>query len=106
MNKRYVKKQVEYITKQIIDKYHPQKIILFGSAAWGEFTKDSDLDFLIIKKHTPYYGRDRMKELEDLIEYDLPVDLLVYRPDEFDERVKMGDPFIKLIILKGKVLYG
>jgi len=47
-------KQIESITAQIIKKYKPEKIILFGSAARGEISADSDADFLIVKKHTPH----------------------------------------------------
>lgn len=106
MTKEDVEREIENITRQIVNKYKPQKIILFGSAAGGKYTPDSDLDFLIIKKDTPYYGIDRMRELDRLIERNVAVDMLVYRPEEFEERLKLGDPFIKLIFKEGKVLYG
>jgi predicted nucleotidyltransferase len=100
------KKEIESITKQIIEKYKPEKIILFGSAARGRLTRDSDVDFLIIKKQTPLYGVDRTRELSRMIERDIPVDLLVYRPEEFEKRLAMGDPFLKAILKEGKVVYG
>jgi predicted nucleotidyltransferase len=102
----YFEKEIKNITKQIIDKYKPEKIILFGSAVRGKLTRDSDVDFLVIKKETPLYGVDRMRELSRMIERDIPVDLLVYRPEEFEKRLAMGDPFLKSIIKEGKVLYG
>jgi predicted nucleotidyltransferase len=98
--------QIESITAQIIENYKPDKIILFGSAARGVITADSDADFLIIKKETPHYGADRIRELSRLINRDIAVDFLVYRPDEFEKRLAMGDPFLKSIIKEGKVLYG
>ena len=69
----YFKKEIENITRQIIEKYKPEKIILFGSAVQGTMTRDSDVDFLIIKKKTPLYGVDRMRELSRMIERDIPV---------------------------------
>jgi len=99
-------KEIESITIQIIEKYGPEKIILFGSAARGESGSDSDADFLIIKKETPFYGADRIRELSRIINRNIPVDFLVYRPEEFEKRVEMGDPFLKAIIKEGKVLYG
>jgi len=99
-------KEIENITQQIIEKYKPEKIILFGSAVQGTMTRDSDVDFLIIKKQTPFYGVDRMRELSRMIERDIPVDLLVYRPEEFEKRLAMGDPFLKAILKEGKVVYG
>jgi predicted nucleotidyltransferase len=51
-------KEIMSITKQLIEKDVPEKIILFGSAARGDIGPDSDADFLIIKKQTPYYGSE------------------------------------------------
>jgi uncharacterized protein len=99
-------KEIHRITQQIIEKYKPEKIILFGSAARGEGSPDSDADFLIIKKDTPFYGSDRVRELSRLVDRKIPVDLLIYRPEEFEKRLQMGDPFLKAIIKEGKVLYG
>ena len=99
-------KEIESITTQLIEKYGPEKIILFGSAARGETGPDSDADFLIIKKQTPYYGSDRIRELSPIIERNIPVDFLVYRPEEFEKRLEMGDPFLKAILKEGRVLYG
>ena len=98
--------EIGKITKQIIDKYRPEKIILFGSAACGELGPDSDADFLIIKTDTPLYGADRIRELSRMIDRDIPVDLLIYRPEEVEQRLKIGDPFLKAILKEGKVLYG
>ncbi len=98
-------KEIENITTQIVQKYGPEKIILFGSAARGEVGPDSDADFLVIKSRTPCYGSDRIRELSGLIDRDIPVDFLVYRPEEFKKRLEMGDPFLKAILKEGKVVY-
>jgi predicted nucleotidyltransferase len=100
------RKEVEAIVVQIVEKYKPEKIILFGSIARGEYGLDSDADFLIIKSDTPLYGADRIRELSRIIERNIPVDFLVYRPEEFKHRLKMGDPFLKAVLKEGKVLYG
>ena len=101
-----MEKEIKDITQQIIDKYHPEKIILFGSAVRGELGPDSDADFLIIKKNTPYYGADRIRQLSRIIKRSIAVDFLVYRPEEFDRRLEMGDPFLKAILKEGKILHG
>ena len=87
-----IQKEIENISSQIIEKYKPEKVILFGSAARGEAGPDSDLDFLIIKKDTPYYGADRIRELSRMIDRNVPVDFLVYRPEEWELRFKWGIP--------------
>lgn len=99
-------KEIETIVTQIIEKYKPEKIILFGSVARGEYGLDSDADFLIVKNDTPFYGADRIRELSRIIERNIPVDFLIYRPEEFKNRLEMGDPFLKAILKEGKVLYG
>ena len=99
-------KEIQSISRQIVEKFRPEKIILFGSAVKDEWSSDSDADFLIIKKDTPLYGSDRIRELSRLIERNIPVDFLIYRPEEFDKRLKMGDPFLKGIVKEGRVLYG
>jgi predicted nucleotidyltransferase len=101
-----VNREIENITNQIIEKYRPEKIILFGSAAKGELKPDSDVDFLIVKKETPHYGADRIRELSRLIEGNVPIDFLIYRPEEFDKRLEMGDPFLRMVLREGRVLYG
>ncbi len=101
-----VEKEISHLTQQIIEKYKPKKVILFGSAARGEWTPDSDADFLIIKEETPLLGADRIREISRIIDRNISVDFLIYRPEEFDKRLQMGDPFLKSILKEGKVLYG
>ena len=101
-----IEKQVEDIKKQIIERYKPEKIIIFGSYARGNFDKDSNVDFLIIKKDTPECGVERIREVSKLIKRNIAVDFLVYSPYEIEERIKLGDPFIKGILKEGKVIYG
>jgi len=99
-------KEIQSITTQLIEKYGPEKIILFGSVARGDRDQANDLDFLIIKQDVPLYGIDRMRELDELIERNVAADMLVYRRDEFEDRIRLGDPFIKAILREGRVLYG
>ena len=98
-------KELDRITVQLIEKYKPEKIILFGSATRGE-GEINDIDLFIIKKNVPHYGADRITELYHLLSVDAPVDYIVYKPEEAKERLSLGDPFIKKIFKEGKVLYG
>ena len=99
MDQSKIHREIESIVQQLIHKYRPLKIILFGSAARGEYDKVNDLDFLILKRDVPSWGLDRMRELDDLIDRKMAVDMLVYRPDEFEHRIRLGDPFIKTILV-------
>ena len=106
MEKRTIESEIKHIVDQIVIKYKPLKIILFGSAAREDVEEVNDLDLLVIKEDVPLYGLDRMRELDELIDRNMASDMLVNRPSEFDERLKLGDPFIKNIVEKGRVLYG
>jgi len=106
MNRNEINHEIKYIVDQIISKYEPSKIILFGSAGRGEYDGLNDLDFMVIKRDVPSVGINRLRELDSLIDRNIAVDLLVYRPDEIIERSRLGDPFILNIIREGRVLYG
>jgi len=106
MKHKEIISEIKNITDQIIKKYKPLKIILFGSAGRQEYDIINDLDFLIIKEDVPEYGIDRMRELDEIIDRNIAADMLVYRPDEFEKRIKLGDPFIKTILKEGRALYG
>jgi uncharacterized protein len=93
------------LSQQLVAKYAPEKIILFGSAA-REQGEVNDVDLFIIKDDVPHLGADRIRELYRLMDTDLPVDYLVYRPEEVAERLSLGDPFVVSVLREGRILYG
>jgi len=97
--------RIEALKKQLITIYSPEKIILFGSAT-RDVEEVNDIDLFIIKDDVPHFGADRIQELYRLMDTDLPVDYLVYRPAEVAERLSLGDPFVVEVLREGKVLYG
>lgn len=92
------------ISKAIYDEFQPDKIILFGSYAYGNPQDDSDIDLLVI---LPYQGNGLHKTWEILnrIQPKFAVDLLVKTPMEIDQRLAWNDFFLNEILEKGKVLY-
>ena len=98
-------KEIKNILEQLIISYKPQKIIQFGSLVRGNPKAGTDIDLFIIKKDVPNLGVDRIRQLDGLIKYKLATDFIVYKPEEVEQRLKLGDPFIKSIISEGKVLY-
>lgn len=105
MTQIQLQEQINSIKDQLVKKYKPEKIFLFGSSVNGNMTKDSDLDFLIIKddKKDPY---KRMVEVYGLVKKNIAADFIVYTPKEFSERLRLGDPFVTSILSEGRVLYG
>ncbi|MBA3046949.1 nucleotidyltransferase domain-containing protein [Patescibacteria group bacterium] len=97
-------KEIKRITKQIVKNYNPEKIILFGSFAYGKPKPSSDIDLLIIKKSRKKRV-ERIKEILMKTESDIPLEPLVYTPKEIKNRIDLGDFFFQDIFKKGKVLY-
>lgn len=102
--KKYFQEEIKRITNQVIKNYQPQKIILFGSAARGDFNENSDVDMLIVKD-APGRRVDRIKNLLFSVDYNLPFEPLVYTPQELKEREKLGDSFILEVLSQGQILY-
>lgn len=99
-------KQIQKILKIIVEKYKPEKIILFGSYAYGYPSKDSDLDLLIVKDiNLPRYKRAReiRKYLWGIT--DIPKDIIVYTQKEIDDWAEVKEAFITNIVKNGKILY-
>ena len=97
---------LDELVKQINSTFGPEKIILFGSHAWGTPNCDSDYDlFIIMESEEKRYSKRAIEILKECHPVDFSIDLLVRTPNEVNEHLEMGDPFIKKIITKGKVLY-
>lgn len=100
-------KQIEEIVGRIARNLKPEKIILFGSYAYGTPSEESDMDLLVVVKSSnqPRYKRAReiRKQLWGIT--DIPKDILVYTQGEIDEWKEVEEAFITSILKKGKVLY-
>jgi predicted nucleotidyltransferase len=89
--------------KQIVERFHPDKIILFGSRAYGTPHEDSDVDLLVVMPARNTL--DQAAKIHWSLLPNFPLDLIVRRPADFDHRIKDGDSFLIEINSKGKVLY-
>lgn len=98
------KKQIKELCDQIVREFQPEKIILFGSHAYGKPTPDSDVDLLVIMSYEGEYRKQLVKMLTKIESY-VPMDLLLRTPKEINERLELGDFFIKEITERGKVMY-
>ena len=102
-------KKLKEITDKIVKEYKPEKIILFGSWAWGKPGPDSDVDLFIVKQSADRRidrARTVRKIIWDIIwNAGLAIDILVYTPKEVSRRLNLEDFFVEDIINKGQVLY-
>ncbi len=97
---------IDYIVKKIVKAIDPEKIILFGSYARGDYKKDSDLDLFIIKDGD-HNSRMMRRKVDSLLgDRKFPVDLFVRKSEEVEWNFRAKNPFYIYHIFKdGKVLY-
>ena len=96
---------LQTITTRITEAIRPQKIILFGSWARGERDSHSDIDLLIIQESS-LPRPQRYAQVRRLFwGMGLPMDILVYTPEEFARYQSVPGSFTHTVAREGKVLY-
>jgi predicted nucleotidyltransferase len=97
-------KDIQAFVDRIARNFHPERIILFGSYAWGKPTPDSDVDLLVV---LPFQGKNwkMASKIRKRIHPPFPVDLVVRTSEQLKQRLKQGDGFFENITREGKVLY-
>ena len=96
--------RIAAVARRIARLFHPQRIILFGSHAYGRPDPDSDVDLLVVMA-TPRRPPEQAAAIRGAVDLPFPVDLLVRTPEQIEERLAMGDCFIRELLTCGKVLY-
>jgi len=100
-----VGKSLRPAIQRIVQELNPEKIVLFGSYAYGIPNPHSDVDLLVIMK-TKASLKERSWEVSRLLlPRPFPVDILVKTPQEVKNGLERGDFFLKEILTRGKVLY-
>ncbi len=92
------------ITRQIVERFKPQKIILFGSYAYGIPTPESDIDLMVVME-TSLKEIQQAQQIRQYLNPLFGIDLLVHTTSNLAKRLDMGDPFLQEVVSKGKVLY-
>jgi predicted nucleotidyltransferase len=96
---------IRSVARRISDRFQPEKIILFGSYAYGEPKPESDVDLLVVMD-TPLRARQQRLEISRALSpRPFPLDIVIRTPQQVQERLAMGDPFLREITSRGKVLY-
>ena len=89
--------------RQVVKRFKPEKIILFGSYAYGTPHKDSDVDLLVVMPARNEI--DQSIQIRWTLPAPFPMDLLVRTPKNLKWRLKEGDWFLREVVSQGKVLY-
>src|SRR5262245_52775164 len=89
--------------RRVAERFEPDKIILFGSYAYGTPHVDSDVDILVVM---PCRNQiDQAVRINVACEPRFPLDIIVRKPETMRWRLEEGDSFLREITSRGKVLY-
>jgi predicted nucleotidyltransferase len=89
--------------RAIAEEFHPEKIILFGSYAYGTPHDDSDVDLLVVMPASNLHSQAVRIRLR--LAAPFPLDLLVRTPQQMAWRLREGESFTTTVVSQGKVLY-
>jgi predicted nucleotidyltransferase len=103
----HISRIISGMVARLIEMYQPERIILYGSYAYGSPDEESDIDLLIVKetKDRPIDRRIAVRRLVSDIRKKVPFSSLVVTPEELSNRLAIGDDFFIEITQRGKVLY-
>lgn len=96
---------IQRITARIVKRFHPEKVILFGSQARGNVTADSDVDLLVVMD---FEGSklNKMVEVRGVLRgINVPTDILITTPDDFAWRKDVVGTIEWPAFHEGKVVY-
>lgn len=94
--------ELEQQIARVFAAVKPQKVILFGSRAWGGADESSDVDVIVVYATTKRF-LDRLEELYALWDLPLAVDILAYTPEEF-AKMRESSTLVAEAVARGKVL--
>ncbi len=96
---------IEALASRIAAEFHPQRIVLFGSRAYGTPRPDSDVDLLVVMACEGSHIEKAAEILTRVHPGTYPIDLVIRTPEEMVWRYKFGDPLIREVVDRGRVLY-
>jgi predicted nucleotidyltransferase len=90
--------------RRLLEAAPNARVILFGSAARGELSEDSDLDFLVIERDVKNRHAEQLRLRRELRPLGVPVDVLVYSEAQVDEWGDVYGTVINAALTEGRVL--
>jgi predicted nucleotidyltransferase len=94
---------IRAFARRVVKHFDPDKIILFGSYAYGTPHEDSDVDILVVMPARNQL--DQAVRIHRVCEPCFPLDIIVRTPKNMKWRLEEGDSFLREIVSRGKLLY-
>src|SRR5438128_9491661 len=95
---------IRRFARHIVEGFHPERIILFGSYAYGTPTPDSDVDLLVVMP-TRNQVEQAVRIDEAIADRGFPLDLIVRTPKSLEKSLRWGDWFLRDAVTRGRILY-
>ena len=105
LDKPVPKEAIHFVVKRIVERFSPEKVILFGSHAYGEPKPWSDVDLLVVMETQLTLRQQRLEISRFLRDRTFGIDVIVRTPADLADRVANRDYFLKEIVTKGEVIY-
>lgn len=97
--------EIQRYCDDIAMAFKPQRIILFGSHAYGTPTADSDVDLLVVMRKARQFWMRTSQQIHEKLTPGFAVDVLVRDPDFLRARLLEGDCFLEEVTSKGRIMY-
>ncbi len=96
---------IEEYCQRIAREFRPERIILFGSHAYGTPDENSDVDLMVVMPKKQRGDPEQDIQIRRRVQADFPVDLLVRDPQEVAQRLRENDTFMQVVTRHGRVMY-
>jgi uncharacterized protein len=99
------KKLLDEVTRRIVASVKPQRVLLFGSAARGRITRNSDFDVLVIMREPVHRRQTAQKIYRNLHGTGIAVDIVVATEEDLEKYGRRAGTILKSALQEGRVLY-
>ena len=98
-------KIIDMLVRRIVGAVHPQRIMLFGSAARGQMGPDSDIDVLVVVPEGTHRLKTTQFLYKQLFGFRFPVDILVVTPAVLEQHRHNPALIYRSVLAEGKEIY-
>ncbi len=105
MNKRRLETLIDHMVRRIVDRFDPERIILFGSSARGNVGPDSDVDLLVVMRVKGLKHKKQIQIRVALHDIRIAKDIIVTTPEDFEWRKEIPGTIEYPAVKEGRVLY-
>ena len=96
---------IPVMVDRIVELFHPNQIILFGSQARGSTTEFSDVDLMVVLNHIPNKYQTTIEILDSLDDVPISIDIIVVTPGEIEREGDVVGTIAYEALREGRTVY-